>query len=245
MFPLSDDNRGRHTQPYVTYTLIAINVVVFLYEQLLPEHDRWRFFADWGTIPQSVLHDGGTAWVGLVTGLFLHASWLHLGGNMLFLWIFGDNVEDVMGHITYLIFYLVVGVIGSLAHCWINPDSQTVLIGASGAISGVLAAYVVCFPHGRISTLVFLKLFVTVVMLPAWVMIGIWGVLQLAQGILSIGVAPGQADSIAYLAHIGGFVAGLALVWPFTNRQRLADQRLARSTIPASHRLRMLERPAR
>src|SRR5699024_4481167 len=123
----------------------------------------------------------------LVTSMFLHGGWLHIAGNMLFLWVFGDNVEDVMGDARYLIFYLLCGVVAALAQVAVNPDSTVATIGASGAISGLLAAYLVCFPHGRIVTGVFIGFLITTIMLPAWMMIGYWIVLQVISGLVSLG----------------------------------------------------------
>ncbi len=241
MIPLRDDNRGRHSQPYVTYAIIASNVLVYLYQARLP-HDRLvAFITRWGAVPATIT--GGHDWWTLLTSLFLHASWVHLGGNMLFLWIFGDNVEDVMGHISFGTFYVLVGLCASAAQVWLGgPGSHVAIIGASGAISGVLAAYMIFFPRGRVSTLVFLKFFVTVLMLPAWVMIGVWIALQILQGFVSTTVQTAESTSVAYLAHVGGFVGGLALVWLFADRDRLADQRIARQVIPEAIRWRSKER---
>jgi membrane associated rhomboid family serine protease len=161
--------------------------------------------------------------------MFLHGGLLHIGGNMLFLWVFGDNVEDVMGHARYLAFYLLTGIAAGLTQVVANPDSTVATIGASGAISGLLAAYLVCFPKGRILTGVFIGFIITTVMLPAWMMIGYWIVLQVISGLVSLGPA-GAADSgVAWFAHIGGFVAGLILVFPFRRRDRVEFQRETRS----------------
>jgi membrane associated rhomboid family serine protease len=226
VLPISDDNRGRRTRPLVSYALIAINVLVYLYQSLLNEVDLLRFLNDWAAIPAEI--DAGQAYYTLLTCTFLHGSWFHLGSNMLFLWIFGDNVEDVMGHVKYLIFYLLTGVAASAAQVFIDPNSLVPLVGASGAISGVLAAYIVLFPRGRIVTLIFLGVFFTSMMLPAWVMIGYWIVLQLISGLGSLGAIGEQAGGVAFFAHIGGFVAGLALVWLFRDPKRQREQNLAR-----------------
>ena len=227
MIPLNDDNRGRQSTAWVNYALIAVNVLVFLYELALGNNGLNTFFARWGATPAEIT--AGHAWYTLLTCMFLHGGWLHIGGNMLFLWVFGDNVEDVMGHVSYLIFYLLVGVLASLSQIVIDPHSTIVTIGASGAISGVLAAYMVLFPKGRIMSLIFLGIFITRVFLPAWIMIGYWIVLQIIAGIGSFGIGAANAGGVAYFAHIGGFIAGLILVWVFRNKKRLDYQRAARA----------------
>ncbi len=225
MLPISDDNRGRRRRPWVTYALIVVNVIVYFYQWLLSEQDLLRFFDDWAVVPAEV--SDGQALFTLLTCTFLHGSWFHLGSNMLFLWIFGDNVEDVMGHAKYIIFYLLTGAVASGAQVLIDPDSRVPLVGASGAISGLLAAYIVLFPHGRIVTLIFLGVFFTSMMLPAWVMIGYWIVIQVISGVGSLG-GMGEGGGVAFFAHIGGFVAGLATVWLFRDSKRQRDQNLAR-----------------
>lgn len=226
MMPLTDDNRGRRTTPFVTWSLIAINVIVFLYQLLLGEQQLWRFITDYGIIPREI--SNGEGYLSLVTSMFLHGGWLHIIGNMLFLWVFGDNVEDIMGHVRYLLFYLLTGLAAGLAQVFTNPESTIPLIGASGAVSGLLAAYLVSFPHGRILTLVTLGFFITTFMLPAWVMIGYWIVLQVIQGTMSLGI-DADTGGVAWFAHIGGFVAGLALVFLFRDKNRVAYQREARA----------------
>ena len=226
MLPLTDDNRGRRSAPVVTWTLIAINVLVFIYQLLLNEQDFTRFVTDFGVIPREI--SNGEGYLTLFTSMFLHGGLLHVGGNMLFLWVFGDNVEDVMGHVRFIVFYLLTGLGGSAAQILVNPDSMVPTIGASGAISGVLAAYIVCFPHGRVMTLVTLGIFITSVMLPAWVMIGYWIVLQVIQGSLSLGI-DADTGGVAWFAHIGGFIAGLALVFVLRHPDRVERQRTARN----------------
>lgn len=236
MIPISDDNRGRRTTPYVSYTLIVINILVFLYQFVLSDRANLDFIYRWGAIPADV-SDGHRVFT-LVTCAFLHGSWLHLGGNMLFLWVFGDNVEDVMGHVGYLTFYLATGIAASASQVWLDTGSLVPLVGASGAISGVLAAYIVLFPRGRIISLIFLGVFVTTVFLPAWVMIGYWIALQFLQGFLSLGVRTAQTGGVAYFAHIGGFVAGLILVWIFADRDLTSSQRAARQGYEGTRRRR-------
>jgi membrane associated rhomboid family serine protease len=209
VLPISDDNRGRRRRPWVTYALIVVNVIIYFYQWLLSEQDLLSFFDDWAVVPAEV--SDGQALFTLLTCTFLHGSWFHLGSNMLFLWIFGDNVEDVMGHVKYVVFYLLTGAVASGAQVLIDPDSTIPLVGASGAISGLLAAYIVLFPHGRIVTLIFLGVFFTSMMLPAWVMIGYWIVIQIISGVGSLG-GMGEGGGVAFFAHIGGFVAGFLLV---------------------------------
>ena len=228
MFPIGDEHNGRVLTPVVNYTLIALNVLVFLYEFLLPEPELREFIFRWGAIPASVSQ--GEELIGLVTSIFLHGGWLHLGGNMLFLWVFGDNVEDAMGHARYLLFYVLCGLVAGLAQVLIDVDSRIPLVGASGAIAGVLGAYILLFPRGRIRTLVVLGFFVTVVLIPAWIQIGIWFVLQLFSGIGSLGVDTEQTGGgVAFWAHIGGFVAGALLVWVFRDRDAVDRQRAVRA----------------
>lgn len=226
MLPISDDNRGRRGRPYVVWALIAINVVVYLYESLLDDRALSALLERWAVIPAEV--SSGHLLYTLVTCAFLHGSWLHLGGNMLFLWIFGDNVEDVMGHVKFLLFYLLTAVVASYAQVLVSPDSTVALVGASGAISGVLAAYIVMFPSGRIRTVIFLGIFFTMAMLPAWLMIGYWILLQVISGVSSLGIDQQVNGGVAFFAHIGGFLAGLALVWFFRDRDRLEMQRARR-----------------
>ncbi len=235
MIPISDDNRGRRLTPYVSYSIIAINILVFLYQITLPDTPAdpalTEFIFRWGGIPAEI--SGGNDLQTLISSQFLHGGWLHIGGNMLYLWVFGDNVEDVMGHVKYLIFYLLTGVAASATQVFLDTSSEIPLVGASGAISGVLGAYIVLFPHGRIVTLVLLGFIFTTFMLPAWAMIGYWIALQIIQGALSLSMRSMETGGVAFFAHIGGFVAGAALVWLFRDRDRLAYQRRARDgTMP-------------
>ena len=226
MIPLTDDNRGRRRLPVVTWVLIALNVIAFIYELLLSDQQLMRFLYDYGAIPQDIVN--GEGYLSLFTSMFLHGGWMHLIGNMLFLWVFGDNIEDIMGHGRYLLFYLLAGLGATAGQILSNPESTVTVIGASGAISGLLAAYLVCFPHGRIVTLIGLGVFFTTIMLPAWLMIGYWALLQIIQGSLSLGI-DSDTGGVAWFAHIGGFVVGLVLVFVFRDSQRLEYQRSARS----------------
>ena len=225
MLPISDDNRGRHSQPWVTYALIVVNVLVYIYEWMLGEQELIRFLDRWAVVPAEI--SDGRELHTILTSAFLHGSWFHLGSNMLFLWIFGDNVEDVMGHVKYLIFYLLTAVGAALAQVYIDTSSTVPMVGASGAISGLLAAYICLFPHGRIITLVFFGIFFTATMLPAWLMIGYWILIQVISGLGSLG-GVGRDGGVAFFAHIGGFVAGLVLVWFFRDKRRQEAQNRAR-----------------
>lgn len=225
MLPLSDDNRGRRTQPIVTWVLIAMNIVVFAYQSFLNERDHWQFLMDWAVVPDRV--SSGEQLHTLITSAFMHGSWFHLGSNMLFLWIFGDNVEDVLGHLKYIVFYLATAIAAGLAQILIDTNSLVPMVGASGAVSGLLAAYIVLFPNGRIRTLLTLGVFITVTMLPAWMMIGYWFVLQILSGVLSLGDSS-TGGGVAFWAHIGGFVDGFLLVRPLANKERLVNQRSSR-----------------
>lgn len=227
MLPLSDDNRGRRTLPYVTWALIVINVIVYAYQAFLDPRDHIEFLDQWATVPDEIM--SGQALFTLLTCAFLHGSWFHLGSNMLFLWIFGDNVEDVLGHLKYLLFYVVCAIAASMAQVLISQSSEVPLVGASGAVSGLLAAYVLLFPNGRIRTLITLGIFITMTLLPAWIMIGYWFLLQLISGVLSLNQVGNQGGGVAFFAHIGGFVAGLLLVMPLRDRDRQRNQISARN----------------
>lgn len=222
MLPISDDNRGRRTQPIVTWALIGINLLIYAYQWTLSPRALNSFMAEWAVIPERIT--SGAGYHTLITSAFLHGSWFHVLSNMLFLWIFGDNVEDVMGHVKFIIFYLLTAVAAAFAQILIDPHSAIPMVGASGAISGVLAAYIILFPHGRIRTLLTLGIFITMAMLPAWIMIGYWFVLQILSGVLSLGAGDNGGGGVAFFAHIGGFVAGLALAWIFRDRGRQDHQ---------------------
>jgi membrane associated rhomboid family serine protease len=205
MLPIGDDNSDRRTFPFVTYALIVINVLVFVLLELPQGDNLDAFLTRWGTIPSQIV--AGNGLITLITSMFLHAGWLHIGSNMLFLWIFGDNVEDAFGHVIYLIFYLVCGIAASLAQVLVGPSSTVPGVGASGAIAGVLAGYIVLF--GSRPVRVLMQGILTTV--PSYVMIGLWIVTQLLSGFGALGDT--QSGGVAYWAHIGGFVAGLALTF--------------------------------
>jgi membrane associated rhomboid family serine protease len=204
VLPIGDDNTYRRTFPIVTYGLIALNLGAFFVE--LGQPDPNAYIAVWGVTPAQV--SAGHSLITLLTSMFLHAGWLHLFGNMLFLFIFGDNVEDAFGHLKYLAFYLFCGLAAALSQIYLAPSSPVPSIGASGAISGVLAAYLVMFRNNPVRVL--LGFFPAVV--PAYVMIGVWIVLQFLYGAASFAHTQ-QSGGVAYGAHVGGFLAGLLLTF--------------------------------
>ncbi|HEY6951001.1 MAG TPA: rhomboid family intramembrane serine protease [Bacteroidota bacterium] len=218
MIPLRDKNPTRLV-PYVNVSFIIINVLVFAYEltQGGSIDDLIRRFA---VIPANItLSFGGhhlsiTALRSLFTSMFFHAGWLHLGGNMLYLWVFGDNVEDKLGHARYVIFYLLCGIVSSALYVYVDPHSQVPTIGASGAISGVLGAYILLFPKARVLTVIPIFIFLQFVELPAILVLGLWFVLQLFSGLASLGQQTAEGGGVAWWAHIGGFAAGLVLIFP-------------------------------
>lgn len=205
MIPLYDLNRS-NTTPIVTMFLIALNVVVFLYEISLDPYSRNHFIATYGVVPvRAELFD-------YVTSMFLHGGWMHIIGNMWFLWIFGDNIEDILGRGRYLLFYLGCGIAAAVAQTMVSPDSRVPMIGASGAIAGVMGAYLVKFPHARVVTLIPIFIFFTTLEVPALIILIYWFVLQLFSGIGSIGDMHLARGGVAFFAHVGGFVAGMILI---------------------------------
>jgi len=205
MFPIRDHNPSGRT-PFVTYALIAINCVVFLvYYPFLQEPELSYFFYDWGFVPRFVSE--GVGFGGLLTHMFLHGGWLHLLGNMLFLFIFGDNVEDEMGHLSFLGFYLLAGLAAAGLQYVSDPMSEAPMVGASGAIAGVMGAYLLLFPKARVDVLIIFVIFFRVFTIPAWVVLGVWFGLQLFNGTMT----PTEDGGVAYWAHAGGFVAGLVM----------------------------------
>ena len=212
MFPLRDEIRS-NSVPVITRMLIVVNTAAFVYQVMLG-HDLRIFMYTWGMVPARLtlaLQYGEESPVApgltLLTSMFLHGGWLHLVGNMWYLWIFGDNVEDRLGRARYLLFYLASGLVAALLHYALNPTSQLPTVGASGAIAGVLGGYLVTFPRARIITLVPLFPFFQVMALPAVVVLGLWFVMQFFSGFLSLGF--GSGGGVAWWAHIGGFAFGL------------------------------------
>ncbi|AFY42896.1 rhomboid family intramembrane serine protease [Nostoc sp. PCC 7107] len=213
MFPLYDENPTRIT-PYFTYGLIGMNVLVFLHEVSLSNARLNFFFSEYAVVPRELTYNFDGEWITLITSQFLHGGWWHLISNMVFLWVFGNNIEDRLGHFKYLIFYLTCGALAALCQWAIGMNSPIPSLGASGAISGVLGAYLIRFPHARITTLIFLGFFATTISVPALVVIGIFFVQNVISGLASLQAAANmsvQSGGVAYWAHIGGFVFGVIL----------------------------------
>ena len=223
MIPVGDSPRRRIT-PYVNVGIIVASVLVFLYELSLDSMDVSRFFLDWGVIPLQLVDwlespSGVEEPATIATAMFIHGGWLHLIGNMLFLWVFGDNVEDAMGHGRYLLFYLLAGVGAVALQVFVDPDSRIPMIGASGAIAGVLGAYLVLYPRATVSVLIPWLWFLGTFPVPAAFLIVFWFLLQLLNGVADLGAASGVTQGIAFWAHVGGFIVGLVLVWVFRRRR--------------------------
>lgn len=213
MIPLRDDN-PRRTVPYVTYALVALNVFAFFWELSLGPNLERALFAI-AFIPAKFWVPGHWSYdiLTIVVSMFLHGSLLHVGSNMLYLWIFGDNIEDRLGHFRYLVFYLLCGFGATFAHAFFSSGSRIPAIGASGAIAGVLGAYIVLYPKARVLTLIPIFFFIMFRELPAILILGLWFVLQLFSGVGSLGVQDAQdMGGVAYFAHIGGFVIGVILI---------------------------------
>lgn len=227
--PLTDNPGQRRRFPFVNYALILANVAVFIYELTLPDQGQC-FTNDYSLIPNAVLHGTSYTFTGcpmgepvpvyltLITAMFLHAGFLHIAGNMLYLWIFGDNVEDRLGHVWYLVFYVFCGLVANFAQIaatvYSHGDLNELNLGASGAIAGVLGAYLVFYPGSRVRTLIFIGFFFTITTLSAFLVIGFWFLLQLADAFLSVAPlngAPVASGGVAYFAHVGGFAAGLLI----------------------------------
>ncbi len=206
----------RRTTPVITLALIAVNVLAFLYEITLPFYVRDQFIAHYALVPDRLIPSS------LVTSMFLHGGWLHLIGNMWFLWVFGSHVEEAIGSGKYLIFYLIAGIASALVQLTVNLGSPVPTLGASGAIAGVMGAFLLLYPRARVVTLVFIVIFITTIELPAAFMLLYWFAIQLLSGLGSL-TSVSQAQGIAWFAHVGGFVAGLILVRIFTgNRPRFS-----------------------
>jgi rhomboid family protein len=224
MFPIGDENEGGRT-PFVTWALIGLNILAFVLELSQGSEGALQSFVTaWGVVPREYslgrdLPPGIPLpfWSTLITSMFLHGGWAHLGGNMLFLWIFGDNLERVMGHLRYALFYLVTGLAAGLAHIAFNSGSTLPSVGASGAISGILGGYLLLFPRNRVRVLTRGG----IMQVPAFVMLGLWIVLQLVSGFGSVArTDETSGGGVAYMAHIGGFAAGLLLVKLFAAGRR-------------------------
>ncbi len=248
MIPIHDSVRSR-SFPYVNVAIIAVNVAVFLYEVSLSQQtirgqftELDTFIYHWGNVPACTFDALGRqidlsaqgraicasqpdpAWT-IFSAMFMHGGWVHILGNMLFLWIFGDNVEDSMGHALYAVFYLLVGALSAFAHMFVNAGDLTPAIGASGAIAGVMGAYIVLFPRATVAVIIPIFFFFPFP-LPAFVLIGFWFVAQVFSGVSSLGVdTVGAGGGVAYFAHIGGFVAGALLINLFARQRQPAPRR--------------------
>jgi len=217
MIPIHDSQRS-YARPVVTAILIAVNVFVFLFQRSLDPFTQRDFTFMFGFVPAQF------SWLSILTSMFMHGGWMHLIGNMLFLWVFGDNVEDILGRWKYLLFYLLCGVAAALAQYAIHPDSRVPMVGASGAIFGVMGAYALKFPHARIVMVGWL-LFVFSFEVPAWLVMVYYIVFQFFEGITSIGDVFAGRGGTAFFAHIGGFFAGMALVFVLKPRDRYRHRR--------------------
>ena len=242
MFPIRDHNPSGRT-PYVTYALLAANILIFLSYTPLMGDDRalYQFFGTWGIVPARISY--GDGYYTFLTSMFLHAGFMHLAGNMLFLFIFGDNLEDEMGHLPFLAFYLACGLGAGLIHVATGPVSVVPTVGASGAIAGVLGGYLLLFPKAKVDVLIIFIIFFRIFPLPAWIMLGLWFGMQLLGSIAS----NPDSGGVAYWAHTGGFAVGLVLTLPlflrlggprFWNRTHghpphpEAEYKIVRSNIP-------------
>ncbi len=231
-FPLKDINPTERF-PFVTIGLIVINAVVYLYEVSLgPQLSA--FITSWGTVPYEIANAVDVVgrdpnapivhtktpvvpYVTLLSSMFIHGGFWHLFGNMLYLWIFGNNIEDLMGPLKFLAFYLICGLLASLTHVLIQPNSTIPTVGASGAVSGVLGAYLIVYPHARVLTLVFLLFFIRLMLIPAGVLLAFWFIFNAFSGVASLGLKGG---GVAWFAHVGGFLAGIVLLKLMTGRRR-------------------------
>jgi membrane associated rhomboid family serine protease len=248
VFPIRDHNPSEKT-PWVTWALIVLNVAIFLSYQPLFQSERalMAFYLEWGLVPAKI--SAGGDWLGFLTSQFLHGGWMHLLGNMLFLWIFGDNMEEEFGHVPYLGFYLASGVGAGLWQVLAEPASFVPMVGASGAIAGVMGGYLLLFPRARVDVLLIIVFFIRIVPVPAWAMLGLWFGFQIFGGF----TAQAGVGGVAYWAHAGGFLVGLALTLPLWLRRggpaywRLTDghpphpeanYRTVRSSIPRAGRRR-------
>jgi membrane associated rhomboid family serine protease len=223
MFPLRDDN-PTNIKPFITWALIAVNVLVFLHQISMTPDAAQLFVYQYGAIPAVVLGAKNLPAriatvppaMSVFTSMFLHGGWMHLIGNMWFLWIFGNNIEEAMGRVRYIAFYLICGVLASVSHVLSNPGSVIPSIGASGAIAGVLGAYIMLYPRARVWTLIFLGFFIKLMYLPAGIILGFWFVLQFINGSMMAGRQ--DMGGVAFWAHVGGFIAGVLLVGLFKKR---------------------------
>jgi membrane associated rhomboid family serine protease len=212
MFPYKDDNPTR-TFPVATISIIGLNIVVFLMQMMSLDNAENIVYA-YGAIPHNIISFESDQPISppltIFSSMFMHGGIFHILGNMLYLWIFGNNIEDRLGHVRFIVFYLFCGVVAAFSHALANPGSEVPMIGASGAVSGVLGAYILTYPFARVHTIVFLGFFVTVIKIPALIVIGFWAIIQVVNGLVAQSVL--NQGGVAWLAHVGGFIVGLATI---------------------------------
>lgn len=216
MIPIRDENPTERF-PVVTVFLILLNLIVFFYQGALGPRGQLELIYTWGAIPYYISNEpiDSPVQLTILTSMFLHGGLFHVGTNMLYLWIFGNNVEDFMGRGRFILFYLLCGYLAAYAHIYLYPESETPIVGASGAISGIMGAYILLYPRARVLCLLFLGFFLTMVRVPAFVVLGFWIIIQVINGSAALGTETG----VAWFAHIGGFFAGLALIALFARRR--------------------------
>ncbi|MDO9288880.1 MAG: rhomboid family intramembrane serine protease [Thermodesulfovibrionales bacterium] len=225
MIPFKDDN-PTSIFPFVTIGIIAINILVYIWEIMSPAGEQFIVYK-YGAIPLGLLsferaqplqlHPALT----IFSSMFLHGGLLHIGGNMLYLWIFGNNIEDMLGHFRFFMFYLISGIVAAYSHAIMASSSSVPMIGASGAVAGVLGAYLLLFPRARVHTLIFLVFFVEVIKIPALIVIGFWAIIQVVNGLLTQGIA--AQGGVAWFAHIGGFLVGLLTIKLWLPKRRFRE----------------------
>jgi membrane associated rhomboid family serine protease len=216
MLPLKDLNPTRRI-PYLTYTFIAVNVIVFIWEQFLSAAELQDIFIRLSVVPANVMQNPFSleTLLDFVRSMFFHGGWAHLLGNMLYLWLFGDNIEDRMGVVLFVGLYFLGGFVATIAQIIVDPNSTIPMVGASGAIAAVLGGYLLLFPGVRVRGIIPLGFFSRMVEWPAWSVLGLWFVMQLFNGVVSVALVTSTTGGVAFFAHIGGFIAGLALTWIF------------------------------
>jgi membrane associated rhomboid family serine protease len=239
MFPIADINPTRRV-PYVTWIFIGINIIVFLSQLGMSQEQLFNTYVNDAIVPALVTRDPFSleTFLDFIRSMFFHGGWAHILGNMLYLWIFGDNIEDRFGKVLYIVFYLLCGFVAGIAQIVIDPTSRIPLVGASGAIAGVLGAYLIMFPGIRVRGLLLLGVFTQFTEFPAIVVLGFWFVTQLFSGVASLGVET-ATGGVAFFAHIGGFVAGVVLAWLFT---RMVPQPSAPERVEWAHQRRNASR---
>ncbi len=259
MFPISDENERGHGPAFVSLAFIALNVFVFLVLQGGGSAEGNEFTYGYSAVPFEITNNVDLTepepidfegqqvavpqepgpdpiWLTLFSSIFMHGGWLHLGGNMLFLWVFGNNIEDSMGPVRFLVFYILCGLVAAGAHMLVDPASPVPTVGASGAISGVLGAYLVLYPKARVNMLFFFLIIIRVIPLPAWVVLIWWFAIQVLQGLPQLSpLRPEVSGGVAVWAHVGGFVAGVILVKLFENRALVAERKAVHDALHPDH----------